>query len=59
VRAALAGDRLQAGQRLERRVTTGRLVDLDGGLALLRLDRHGDDLLGQAALVRGLHGELV
>ena len=42
-----------------RRVGADRLVGLDHGLGLARLDRDADDLLGQAALVGRLGGELV
>ena len=46
----------QLGERLERRVAPRRLVDLDDGVALAALDRHGDHLLGQPAVVgRGDH----
>ena len=59
VRAVLDEDRLELRERLERRVTPRRLVDLDRRLALLRLDCDGDDLLGQATFVGCLDRQLV
>ena len=53
------GDRLQLGQRLERRLGARALVALDGAVALLGGHRHGGDLLREPALVGGLHGELM
>ena len=53
------GDRLELGQRLERRLGARALVALDGRLALLGGHRHGGDLLREPALVGGLHGELM
>ena len=56
VRALLRAQARQLGEALERGVAARRLVDLDGGVALLRGHRHGDHLLGQAAVVgRGDH----
>ena len=49
----------QLGQRLEARVAARCLVDLDHRVALLALDRHRHDLLGQPALVGRLDRELV
>src|SRR5215213_2102232 len=59
VGALLAVQAGQLGQRLERRAAARCLVDLDDGVALATLDRHGDDLLGQPAVVRGLQRALV
>src|ERR1700729_2305923 len=52
-------DRRKLGERLESGIAPGRLVDLDDRVALLALDRHRDDLLGEAALVGRLDRELV
>jgi hypothetical protein len=50
---------LEARQPLERRVSPRSLVDVDRRLALLRLDRHRDDLLGEPPVVDGLDRQLV
>ena len=49
----------QLGERLQRAAAARRLVDLDDGVALATLDRHRDDLLGQAAVVGRLDRALV
>src|SRR4029079_555180 len=51
LRALVARERLELGERLERRVAARGLIDLDDRVALAALHGHGDDLLGQAALV--------
>ena len=43
----------ELGQRLERAAAARRLVDLDDRVALAAVDRDGDDLVRQAALVGG------
>src|SRR5215210_15731 len=55
----VSSDRLELGERLERRVRADRLIGGDLVLALLRLDGHRDDLLGEPALLGRLVGELV
>src|SRR5680860_1120464 len=59
VRGVLAADCAQAGERLDRRLRADRLVGLDRVLALARLDRDADDLVGEAAGVGRLGGEPV
>ena len=51
VRALLPDQAGELRQRLERGPTARALVDLDLGVALLRGDRHGHDLVGHPALV--------
>ena len=57
--AVLAGRAGQLGKRLEAGLAPRPLVHLHGCLGLLRLHGDGHDLLGQPALVRGLHRQLV